>query len=212
MQYATNVFINCPFEPSYRKFLDRLIFIFTFYGFTVLISKNRSSAHDRLVEISKMINDSKFSIHDLSKNRAAKRGELARFNMPFEFGIDFGCFLYKKRRKDKVIAVMDAFDHDYDQFLSDLSGRDILFHGNEPDLLFTIIPQWLMQTTDKLYDSPKALRAYYSAWIKDYKKTLRQRKYDLRKLKSIDIHMYQIILKAWMPDWKIANDYSDPST
>ena len=66
------------------------------------MSVTKSSAHDRLLEIVKQINSSKFTLHDLSRHRSSKKGEYARFNMPFELGIDFGCFQFSKNKQDKV--------------------------------------------------------------------------------------------------------------
>ena len=210
MGYDTNVFINCPFDPQYRELLEKLIFILSFYEFEVLMSVNKSSADDRLLEITNLIRDSKFSFHDLSRHISSKKGEIARFNMPFEFGIDFGCHQFDKQRKDKVIALIDSSPHSYDVHISDMSGRDILYHYNNAEYLFEIIPTWLRKHTAYLYDSPKRLKGYYMFWIEDYKIAVKEIGYDLRSINKIDIGIYIKLLKRWIPVWKKENKYIIP--
>ena len=207
MAYASNVFINFPFDSGYKPIIERMIFILCFYEFNVQMSVNKSSAHDRLTEIGKMIKDSKFTFHDLSRHKLSKKEEYARFNMPFELGIDIGCYQYLGSKTDKVIAMIDSDPHAYDRHLSDMSGRDILYHYNKPELLFEIIPNWLTVSTGELYDSPKRLSGYFGSWIVDYKATLKNNGYDLRKINKIPLSTYHILLKKWIPQWKVANGY-----
>ncbi len=211
MAYYNSVFINCPFDNKYRKLLERLIFILSFYKFKVQISSTYNSAADRMDNICNYINNSKYTIHDLSRHKSSKRGEYSRFNMPFEFGIDFSLFHFENTRRTKVIAVLDTEPHDYDRYISDLSGRDILYHQNDPNNLFSIIPEWLSANTGKVYDAPRTLSSYHAAWISDYKIELKRRgNHDLRTLPNISLTTYQILLKEWIPNWKVANNYTDP--
>ena len=210
MGYNKNVFINCPFDKNYRGLIEKLIFILQFYGFNILMSVNKSSSNDRLSEIIKMINDSKYTFHDLSRHKAEKKGEIARFNMPFELGIDFGCNQYGRNRRNKIIAILDSSPHAYDIHSSDLSGRDILYHQNNSETLFKIIPDWLSTSTGKLYDSPKKLKGYFSEWDKDYRSTLKAKGYDLRTIKKVQLETYRMILTKWIPIWKKSNNYINP--
>jgi mRNA-degrading endonuclease HigB of HigAB toxin-antitoxin module len=174
------------------------------------MSVTTSSSHDRIGEITKKIANSKFTLHDLSRHRSSKKNEIARFNMPFELGIDFGCYMFKPNRKDKVMAILDSDPHTYDQHLSDMSGRDILSHNNNPDLLFEIIPTWLSKNTYKVYDSPKKLKGIYSSWTNDYKVIMKNHGYDLRTLSKMDIQTYRILIENWVEPWKVANNYTNP--
>jgi len=171
------------------------------------MSVNQSSGHDRLNEITGKIRNSKFTFHDLSRHKASRKGEFARFNMPFELGIDFGCFQFARGRGDKVIALIDSDPHNYDQHLSDMSGRDILYHHNNGELLFEIIPSWLRLNTPHFYDGPKKLKGFFIEWEDDYKRTLRSLGYDLRRKNTIDLNLYHQLLEVWAPKWKKANKY-----
>lgn len=202
MGYSKRVFINCPFDGGYRSFFEILLFIFQYYELEVCYSETMSSAHDRLDQITDLIDSSRLSIHDLSRNKAEKRGEFARFNMPFELGIDYGCFKFKKGRHDKVIAILDGGSHDYDQYISDLSGRDILNHNNDPDQLFQIIPEWLSRSLGIDVDGPRILTGIFAEWKRDYKNTLKERGYDLRTANKVSKSIYHRLLKNWLKDWK----------
>ena len=108
------------------------------------------------------------------------------------------------------MAVLDSESNAYDQYLSDMSERDILYHKNDPDILFEIIPIWQSRNTDKVYDSPKKLKGIYASWIVDYKKSLKAKGWDLRTIKRLDFQYYRILLDKWIPNWKAANHYVDP--
>ena len=62
MSYHKNIFVNCPFDSQYRPIIERIIFILKFYDFNVQMSVTKSSAHDRLGNIVKLIKNSKFTI------------------------------------------------------------------------------------------------------------------------------------------------------
>ncbi|MCB9230258.1 MAG: hypothetical protein H6581_01225 [Bacteroidia bacterium] len=173
------------------------------------MSITRNAAHDRLNEIAMMIRNSKFSIHDLSRNRSSEPNEFARFNMPFELGIDFGCFTYLKSRKDKSIAILDDTPHGYDQHTSDLSGRDIFVHNSDPDSIFEIIPAWLSRNTGLMYDSPKELKGFYSAWTLYYRSFLKDHKFNIKSGNKMDLWRFIKLLNTWLPGWKRENNYDD---
>ncbi len=210
MAYNNNVFINCLFDKEYKILLKVLIFIFSFYNYKVLISSTSNSAQDRLLKICDFMKQSRFSIHDLSRHKASKRGDHARFNMPFELGIDFSLYHNLPSKSNKILAVLDKTPHAYDRYISDFSGRDILCHDNDYNQLFQIIPTWLSENTEIAYDSHKFLTGYYAAWITDYKLRLKELGYDLRTLPNIPLKIYQILLNKWIPIWKIENNYTDP--
>lgn len=64
-------------------------------GFIPRLARERSdSAEMRVKKITGLIEGSLYSIHDLSRCVATKRGEHFRLNMPFELGIDRACRRY----------------------------------------------------------------------------------------------------------------------
>lgn len=68
MDFDRNVFINCPFDSSYRPLLMVLVFTVVYLGYKPRLSFERSdSAETRIDKIVGLINESKFGIHDLSR-------------------------------------------------------------------------------------------------------------------------------------------------
>ena len=93
-----NVFVNCPFDNSYFPLLKALLFTLVYLGLKPQISETTDSGEVRLHKIRDLMLVSKYSIHDLSRMEPLKKGELPRFNMPFECGIDFGISCRIKHR------------------------------------------------------------------------------------------------------------------
>src|ERR1043165_5105104 len=82
--FNTNVFINCPFDSEYDSLLKPILFTIIYFGFTPQIaSRTGDSGEQRITKILSLILNSKYSIHDLSRIRSAKRGEIYRPNKTF---------------------------------------------------------------------------------------------------------------------------------
>src|ERR1041385_1349662 len=129
--FNKNVFINCPFDTQYSSLLKPILFTIVYFGFTPQIASQTADAGEQRVnKILSLILKSKYSIHDLSRIRSKRRGELLRLNMPFELGIDYGCRRISiGLRKRKRFLVLAATPHDYKEALSDLAGIDGKSHG-----------------------------------------------------------------------------------
>lgn len=144
--FETSVFINCPFDKEYEPLLQAVLFCVIYLGLTPRIARERSdSAENRLAKILELIDSSKFSIHDLSRAQASKRGEHYRLNMPFELGIDYGCRRYGDGTlTTKKILVLEEKPYRYQASLSDLSGCDIEVHGGDYQKAVRKVRNWLV--------------------------------------------------------------------
>jgi hypothetical protein len=72
------------------------------------------SGSARIEKIVKLIQESKYAIHDLSRLKAKKRGELHRLNMPFELGMDVGCRRFGEgRAAEKRCLILEAERYRY---------------------------------------------------------------------------------------------------
>lgn len=145
MLFENNVFVNCPFDDGYRPLLRPLLFTIVYLGLKPRIALEAMDAGQaRLDKIVRLIKESKFGIHDLSRIEAGKAGELFRLNMPFELGIDFGCRLFgSAQHRTKKSLILEIEPYRYKAALSDLSGSDIESHGNEPYRVIGIVRNWL---------------------------------------------------------------------
>jgi hypothetical protein len=148
--FGRNVFINCPCDERYVPLLQALLFTIVHLGYTPRIALERSDSGEiRLQKISDLIRRSRFSIHDLSRTQAAEPGEFYRMNMPFEFGVDYGCRLFGQsglRRKRCLVLSGHPFDHV--RALSDASGIDVKHHNHEPLELMRQVRNWFVETAE----------------------------------------------------------------
>jgi hypothetical protein len=146
MAFDNNVFINCPFDDDYQPILKSILFTIISCGYQPLLSENKDSSESRLHSIQNLIEASRYSIHDLSRMEASKKGQLARFNMPFELGMDFGCKRYKGGEQiNKKCLILDKERYRYHKALSDLSGIDISGHSNSPETATRHVRNWLQK-------------------------------------------------------------------
>ena len=66
--YNRNVFINCPFDPAYRDLFRAIVFAVVDCGFEVRCAMEIGDAAEvRIDKIRRLIEESRFGIHDLSR-------------------------------------------------------------------------------------------------------------------------------------------------
>lgn len=143
MAFDQNVFINCPFDKDFKHLLKALIFELIYLGFIPKLSQTLSSSSIRINQIKDLIRTCKFSIHDLSRSKAMIVGDLPRFNMPYELGLDIGALEYGGRKlKTKRILILETERYHYQKVISDISGQDIENHNDDPKTLITKVRNW----------------------------------------------------------------------
>lgn len=145
--FERSVFVNCPFDEDYEPILQAILFCILYFGFTPRIATERAdSSETRLSKILKLIEASKYSIHDLSRCQSIEAGELYRMNMPFELGLDHGCLSFgPKRFSGKRILILEEQKYRYQASLSDLAGCDIEAHSANFELAVRKVRNWLCE-------------------------------------------------------------------
>ena len=146
MSFEKNVFINCPFDPAYAALLRPIVFTVLWFGLEPRLASERlNSAEPRIAKIVELIRAAKFGIHDLSRIQAMEKGDLFRLNMPLELGIDLGSRLFGNGPlTGKRVLILETEPYRYKAALSDLSGSDIEFHGDEPLNAMRCVRNWLV--------------------------------------------------------------------
>ena len=127
--YVDNVFLNHPLDSEFRPIRDAIVFAVHDCGFIARSALEASDASEnRLEKIYRIIEESRFGIHDISRTELNETG-LPRFNMPFELGLFLACKRFGGgRHRLKSCLVLDRTRYRYQQFLSDLAGADIESH------------------------------------------------------------------------------------
>ncbi len=125
------VFINCPFDADYEPMLRAIIFTCLYCNLTPKVANLYDAGESRLLHIIKLIKQSEYCIHDLSRVDLDKYSGLPRFNMPFELGLDIGlkyCDANGNSAERKSLVLDEEF-HRVKKVVSDLGGSDFKSYG-----------------------------------------------------------------------------------
>ncbi|MGI9191989.1 MAG: hypothetical protein ACR2IL_07690 [Chitinophagaceae bacterium] len=177
MGYNNNVFINCPFDTEYAPLLRAMLFTVLYLDYKPYISQTISSAQVRNNQIKEHIRSCQFGIHDLSRCHCKHEGDLPRFNMPYELGLDIGSaeFGYSKLR-NKRILILEKERYYYQKILSDIAGQDIFHHDGNPDIIIKNVRDWFSNNNDSF------VTPYHEIW----------RAYNLFKEDLFSNYIYQM--------------------
>ncbi|MHB1104387.1 MAG: hypothetical protein ACYC0C_16750 [Devosia sp.] len=158
------VFVNCPFDKEFEPILQAMLFCLTYLGFHPRIAtESNNSAEVRLEKVRGLIEGALYSIHDLSRSQAKKKGEYYRLNMPFELGLDYGCRLYfGNGREEKKILILEERQYRYQAALSDLAGCDIQSHGNNFEKAVRKVRNWLVSEAGAAADGAGRILGAYA--------------------------------------------------
>lgn len=162
--FEQSVFINCPFDPDYDAMLQAILFCVVYLGFVPRLARERSDSSEMRVEkITGLIEASLYSIHDLSRCVAKKRGEHFRLNMPFELGIDWACRRYfGDGREAKRFLILEEKPYRYQVALSDISGCDIQYHAADFQQAVRKVRNWLVSEAGIAADGATRILARYA--------------------------------------------------
>jgi hypothetical protein len=97
--YHNSVFLNVPFDRSYKRLFEAAVFAIYDCGFIARSAKeDEDSSTPRVEKIYELIHESKYGIHDISRVTLDPKNRLPRFNMPLELGIWLGSKRYGTER------------------------------------------------------------------------------------------------------------------
>ncbi|MCX7043984.1 MAG: hypothetical protein NTX50_00670, partial [Candidatus Sumerlaeota bacterium] len=143
--YERCVFINCPFDSEYQELFTAIIFTVINCGFVARCALEAGgSGSNRINKIEELVAQCRLGVHDLSRTGLDSQSGLPRFNMPLELGLFLGAKRYgdiKQRKKD--LLILDRDKYQYQKFCSDISGKDIAAHDNQPQMMVKAIRNWL---------------------------------------------------------------------
>lgn len=143
---ARDVFINCPFDDGFVVGFQSLVFAVLACGFRARCAREMDDAAEtRIEKLYRIIADSRYSIHDLSRTQLDVNNQLPRFNMPLELGIFLGAKRFgDHRHSDKRCMIQDTEQYRYQMFISDLAGMDIKAHGGDPRVMVQHVRDFLL--------------------------------------------------------------------
>ncbi|SOD04123.1 hypothetical protein SAMN05216486_12510 [bacterium JGI 053] len=138
MAVAESIFINCPFDAEYQPLFRALVFAVHDCGFLPRSALERDDGSEvRIDKLRRIIGESPFGVHDISRTELDTASGLPRFNMPLELGIFLGAKYYGDGEQTrKACVIFDRESYRYQEFCSDLAGHDIRPHsGDEREVI-----------------------------------------------------------------------------
>lgn len=197
-----HVFINCPFDNEYFPILKAILFSIIYTELIPKISETSDSGDTRIDAIVGLMAVSKFSIHDLSRVQIAHKKAYPRFNMPFEYGIDFGL---KRGNPDlyapKRFLILEKEPYRYKQIISDISGSDIKYHNNEPELAIKAVRDWFRVIQPKV-PKHKEIWLAYNEFSADYERILKEDGYNPADINALTFTDIIENMREWIKDYK----------
>lgn len=128
--YENSVFLNCPFDPTYRPLFEAVTFAVYDCGFFPRCALEVDDGSQvRIEKITSIIAQCRLAVHDISRTELDAVNHLPRFNMPFEFGIFVGAKTFgTDEHRRKACIVFDTDRYRYQKFISDIAGQDVHEH------------------------------------------------------------------------------------
>jgi hypothetical protein len=196
--YDRNVFINCPFDEQYRPLFEGIVFSVMIAGFRPRCALEASNAGQfRLEKIMGLVASCKYGVHDISRTESNPKG-LPRFNMPLELGLDLGCREYAADQSAKRLLIMDRSKHRYQEFISDISGQDIMAHGNRPKTVIRVVRDWLRaESGEETIPGGDYMHRRYLVFREELPALRRRLRLDLRRLPFVDLAK---AMRTWLEE------------
>lgn len=164
-----------------------------------LASESSDSSQVRINKITRLIKNSRYSVHDLSRMPAKEKGEFPRFNMPFELGVDFGSKIYGGRMlSSKKSLIFDKERFRYQRALSDLAGVDIKAHNSKPDELIRQFREWVRNDLGIKCKSGSQLCDAYKVFYGDFKQIMKEEGFKQRDIDNMSPNEFIHYIKQWM--------------
>ena len=199
--FERNVFVNCPFDQDYRPLLEALIFTLLDCGFVPRIATERTDSGEvRIEKIKKLVKVSRYGVHDISRAEPLQIGDLPRFNMPFELGLDVGCREYGRGKfGTKKCLIFERSRFQYHKVLSDISGQDIEPHDNQPEKLTKRLRDWLNTNTEK-NSLPPGTRIWqrFNDFQSHFEAAAVESGYDSAEIHSMTTSDFREFVSSWL--------------
>jgi hypothetical protein len=198
--YSNNVFINCPFDEDYAHLREAIIFVIFDCGFIPRCAlEEDNSGNVRFDKIQKLISESKYGIHDISRTELDNSTNLPRFNMPLELGVFIGAKRYgSNQQKVKNCLILDKDRYRYQTFISDIAGHDIRAHSNDQSEIITHIRNWLNSSSNrKTIPGGSEILRRYNMFKKDLPKLCEEVKITVDELTYND---YTNFISIWLKE------------
>jgi hypothetical protein len=195
---SKHVFINCPFDSTYKPTFEAIVFTVYFMGFIARCALEVDDASEvRFTKIVRIIEECTYGIHDISSVGLGRSTNLPRFNMPLELGLYLGCKIFGTvAQQRKGCLILDGEPYRYRASISDISGQDIHIHGGKPNRAITEVRNWLANASKtKGLPGGAEIVDRYAQFTKDLPKICK----DLKRLpKDLTFADFSETVEIWL--------------
>lgn len=199
--YQRNVFINCPFDDTYKPLFQAIIFTVLACGFRPRCAQEEDNTADiRIQKIIRIIDACHYGVHDISKADLDPNTQLARFNMPLELGIFIGAHHFAPVRHynhNKKFIVMDSEPFRYQKFISDINGQDIKAHGLKEERVIQHVRDFLATSSRTRLSGADYLTEQFSLFKNRLPDICHKLKWTVERLTFID---YVNCIEVWLQE------------
>lgn len=195
--YSQSVFLNCPFDDDYSELFNAILFTVHRCGFILRCSKEfDDTSKIRIQNIIKLINESRYSIHDISRVGLDTHNGLPRFNMPLELGILIGSINFgPKKHREKEFLIIESDQFRFKEFISDISGQDIRAHNDEPEKVIKCVRDWLAKRTNEIIPSASIINIEFEEFKANLPELCKKAKW---VVKELTFDEYSALVSTWL--------------
>lgn len=195
--YSQSVFLNCPFDDDYSELFNAILFTVHRCGFILRCSKEfDDTSKIRIQNIIQLINESRYSIHDISRVGLDTHNGLPRFNMPLELGILIGSINFgQKKHREKEFLIIESDQFRFKEFISDISGQDIRAHNDEPEKVIKCVRDWLSKRTNEIIPSASIINSEFEEFKAYLPELCKKAKWVVRELTFDE---YSALVSSWL--------------
>lgn len=168
MASTRDVFINCPFDDDFAPGFRALVFGVIACGYRARCAREvDDAAETRIEKLYRIIEQSRYGIHDISRTELDPGTDLPRFNMPLELGMFLGAKRFgEAEQKLKKCIIFDREPYRFQMFISDLAGMDIKAHNGDPRQMVASIRDFLAAASRRTTVPPAlAILASYDSFL-----------------------------------------------
>ncbi len=193
------VFINVPFDRRYQKLLDALVFAVHACGLRARCATDIDDGSVvRIEKLYKLIEGSRFGIHDLSRTSLDTANRLPRFNMPLELGLFLGAKRFgSTAQRRKSCLILDVERYRFAKFCSDIAGQDIRAHRNDTTSAIAAVRNWLQSQLGAALPGPAAIGRRYLRFRTELPAMCGTQNLAVSDLTFID---YRNLVEAWLQE------------
>jgi hypothetical protein len=154
---------------------------------------------ERIDKIKYLIKNSKYSIHDISRMEPLKKGDLPRFNLPFELGLDMGCRTYGEGKlATKKSLILDRELHRFRAVISDISGNDIRAHNSDVKELIRNLRNWIRTIAKVKLNSANHIWNNFNIFSAHLIEKCREEEFDDQDIEEMPVLEYIYFIKEWL--------------